>query len=71
MQIFVVTSKAQEESNTGIIESVKVRTHGVFSTRARADAIASKYGGQVHEDYLDKENIGSVLQYWVNPGFKK
>jgi len=70
MEIFVVTSKAQEEDNVGIILSVKVRIHGVFSDRERADAIAAKYKGEVKAIYLDKENIGDIIQYWLNPGYK-
>jgi hypothetical protein len=69
MELFVVTSKAQEESNTGVIESVKIRIHGVFSDKGRADGIAEKYRGQVKSVYLDKENIGDIIQYWVNPGY--
>lgn len=69
MEIFVVTSQAQEEDNVGIILTAMVRIYGVYSDRTRADAIATKYRGTVKSLYLDKENIGDVLQQWVNPGY--
>lgn len=70
MEVFVVTSKAQEEDNVGIILSVKVRIHGVFTERARADSMAAKYDGAVKAIYIDKENAGDIIQYWLNPGYK-
>jgi len=69
MQIHVVTSKAQEEARDGTILSVKVRFHGAFTDESRAEWMAAKYDGSVSSFYVDKENVGTILQYWENPGY--
>ena len=69
MQVFVVTSKAQEKDTSGTILSVKVRIFGVFSDEDHANALAYKYGASVQELMLDGEVAGTVIQNWLNPGF--
>lgn len=69
MQIYLVTSKAQEKDTDGTILSVKVRTFGVFSDGEHANAIADKYNASVQELTLDGEVAGTVIQSWLNPGF--
>lgn len=69
MDVFVVTTKSTEEDKYGTIQFVRARLHGVFSDRSRADAIAGKYNGSVVATHLDKELLGTLLQYWENPGY--
>jgi cell division protein ZapA (FtsZ GTPase activity inhibitor) len=69
MQVFVVTSKAQEKDTSGTILTVKVRVFGVFSNEDHANALADKYNASVKELTLDNEVTGSVIQSWLNPGY--
>ncbi|MBN2258115.1 MAG: hypothetical protein JW704_09850 [Anaerolineaceae bacterium] len=67
--LYLVTSKAQEESTVGTILKVEVRTWGIFTDPERAQAIADKHGGTVEPHTQDIERDGKVIQSWRNPGY--
>jgi hypothetical protein len=69
MFVYIVTSKTTERDAAGIILSAQTRFWGAFSSESVADAMAAKWGGEVHAAYLDQEATGSVLHLWINPGF--
>lgn len=69
MQIYLVTSTAQEKDSNGTILSVKVRTFGVFTSSLHATALAQKQNATVQELTLDQEVQGTVIQSWLNPGY--
>lgn len=69
MQVYLVTSTAQEKNSVGTILSVKVRVFGVYTDSDHANSIADKYNATVKELTLDREVDGSVIQSWLNPGY--
>jgi hypothetical protein len=69
MQLYVVTGRATEEDRYGVILAVRTRVYGVYSSRARADAMAAKYDGHVYPFYLDQDGNPQVVEEWENPGF--
>jgi len=69
MQLYVVTGISTEEDRYGVILSVKVRVHGVYSSRTRADAMADKHNGDVRSFHLDQDGNSQVVEGWENPGF--
>lgn len=69
MQLYAVTGNSTEEDRYGVILSVKVRVYGIYSSRGRADAMATKYNGHVHPFYLDQDGNAQVVEEWQNPGF--
>ena len=68
MQVYVVTSQAQEQTSAGVIQRVDVRCWGAYSTLVRAQQIADKYLGSVTTLTVDQEQ-GTNLEHWMNPGY--
>ena len=70
MNVYLVTSMATDKNRQGIILSVRVRFHGVYSDKILAEAIKRKYNGNITSSFLDVEGIGNeIVQSWENPGF--
>jgi hypothetical protein len=69
MQLYIVTSLALEQNPVGNILVAKCRCHAICTTRARADALAEKYDGEVTEFTADADSHGRIVWRWENPGF--
>lgn len=68
MNLYVVTAKAQEETTVGVIERIEMVLYGVYTTEARAQDFAEKYGGTVVPVVADQEKR-IVAEHWLNPGY--
>lgn len=69
MKVYLVTSMATDKNSQGIILSVRVRFHGVYSDKILAEAIKRKYNGNITSSFLDVEVGNEIVQSWENPGF--
>ncbi|MFA4971212.1 MAG: hypothetical protein WC683_01275 [bacterium] len=64
MLIYIVTTQAREEQPTGPAIGFRVRCWGSYTDVARAQQMATKYGGHVSTVVVDQEQE-VTLETWL------